>query len=98
MKPRKPSLQLCEQAKQLVSRGVRALKVKVGRRSSPVEDAEALLALRQAIGPGVVLRADANRAWSLQQALQFGHRVHGAHLQYVEEPTKVWPKLEILVR
>lgn len=46
-----------------------------------------LLAIREAVGPGVVLRADANRAWSLEHAITFGRHVSAAKLQYVEEPT-----------
>lgn len=65
-----------------------ALKVKVGRRADPLEDAAALLAIRAAVGPGVRLRADANRAWSLEQAVAFARAVPAAVLEYVEEPTK----------
>lgn len=64
-----------------------ALKVKVGRRADPLEDAAALLAIRAAVGPGVRLRADANRAWSLDQAAAFARAAAGAALEYVEEPT-----------
>lgn len=49
-----------------------ALKIKVGRRADPAEDAAAVLAIRQAVGPGIILRADANRRWSLAQAVQVG--------------------------
>lgn len=55
-----------------------ALKVKVGRRSDPLQDAAAVLAIRQAVGPGVALRADANRRWSLEQAVQVGGKRVGA--------------------
>lgn len=47
-----------------------ALKIKVGRRADPLEDAAAVLAIRRAVGPTVALRADANRRWSLEQAVQ----------------------------
>lgn len=48
-----------------------------------------LAALRAALGPDVVLRADANRGWPLPRALAFGAAVAaaGVGLQYVEEPT-----------
>lgn len=49
-----------------------ALKIKVGRRVDPLADAAAVLAIRQAVGPEVVLRADANRRWTLEQAVQVG--------------------------
>ena len=53
----------------------------MARRGSPAENAEAVLRVRAAVGPAVTLRADANRRWSLEQALQFGHAVKGAALQ-----------------
>ncbi|GAB4817906.1 hypothetical protein N2152v2_004952 [Parachlorella kessleri] len=72
----------------LVQQGYTALKVKVGRRSDPLQDAAVVLAVRHAVGPGVVLRADANRAWSLEQAAEFGRAAAAAGLQYIEEPTR----------
>lgn len=40
-----------------------------------------MLRVRAAVGPSVALRADANRRWTLDQALCFGHAVQGAALQ-----------------
>lgn len=40
-----------------------------------------MLRVRAAVGPAVILRTDANRRWTLEQALQFGHAVKGAALQ-----------------
>jgi isochorismate synthase/2-succinyl-5-enolpyruvyl-6-hydroxy-3-cyclohexene-1-carboxylate synthase/2-succinyl-6-hydroxy-2,4-cyclohexadiene-1-carboxylate synthase/O-succinylbenzoate synthase len=82
-----PPAEAAAEAAALAAAGARAIKIKVGRRLSPAEDAEAVLAVRAAVGPAVALRADANRAWSLEQALVFGRRAAGAGLQYVEEPT-----------
>ncbi len=45
-----------------------------------------MLAIRCAVGPHVELRADANRGWDLQQAVQFGRLAAGAALSFVEEP------------
>ena len=44
--------------------------------SSPEEDARTLLAIRGAVGPTVGLRADANRGWSLEEAVRFAHTFH----------------------
>lgn len=44
--------------------------LQVGRREDPLSDAQAVLAIRQAVGPGVVLRADCNRGWTLEQAVE----------------------------
>ncbi len=72
-----------------LAQGHRALKIKVGRRVNPALDAQAVLKARELAGPGVALRADANRAWGLDAALEFGRLAKGAGLQYVEEPTQV---------
>lgn len=64
-----------------------ALKIKVGRRARPEQDAAAVLAIRQAVGPDVQLRADVNRRWSLEQAEAFGRAAAEAGLEYVEEAT-----------
>ena len=55
--------------------------MQVGRRRSPLADAGVVVGLRRALGPAVTLRADANRKWSLQQAVAFGTAAASAHLQ-----------------
>ena len=45
-----------------------------------------MVAVRASVGPAVALRADANRRWTLEQAVQFGQAAAGAGLQYIEEP------------
>lgn len=69
-----------------VVKGYRCLKIKVGRQSDPEDDARMVVAIRDAVGENVVLRADANRAWTLDQAVRFGTAVAHAGLEYVEEP------------
>ncbi|GIL50277.1 hypothetical protein Vafri_6487 [Volvox africanus] len=79
------------EALRLVAEGYTAIKVKVARRPDPEGDAAVLAAIRAAVGPHVVLRADANRGWTeLQTAVAFGRAVAAAAvgLQYVEEPTR----------
>lgn len=44
--------------------------------------------IREAVGDSVVLRADANQRWSLEEAVAFGMAAVPAGLEYVEEPTK----------
>lgn len=81
------------EARDLVDAGFTCLKVKVARgvgKEGANADAERLAAIRAEIGPSVVLRADANKGWDLNDALHFGARVVdlGVNLQYVEEPTR----------
>lgn len=47
-------------------------------------DAAAVLAVRKAVGSRVGLRADANRRWSLEEALQFAREARGAGLDFIE--------------
>lgn len=69
----------------LQEEGYRALKVKVG--GSPVEDDIARVQkIREVIDPDVDLRLDANRAWSLEQAVVFAEGLSGLDVAYVEEP------------
>ena len=54
--------------------------MQVGR-LQPLEDAAAVLHIRDAVGAAIGLRAEANQKWALSQSLQFGHAVKGAGLQ-----------------
>ncbi|GFR45865.1 hypothetical protein Agub_g7316 [Astrephomene gubernaculifera] len=77
-------------ATRLLAEGYTTIKVKVARRSDPCADARILAAIRTAVGPHVLLRADANRGWpSPEVAAAFGQAVAaaGVELEYLEEPT-----------
>ncbi|WP_433623187.1 o-succinylbenzoate synthase [Halomicrococcus sp. NG-SE-24] len=65
--------------------GFEALKVKVGAR--PVaEDCDRLRAVQDAVGPDVELRADANGAWSREQARRAFEELDAVGVAYVEQP------------
>jgi len=73
------------QLQMLLNEGYKVVKLKVGRQS--VEDDIALVReVRNALPPGVSLRLDANRAWSLKEALVFGKAVADRGIEYIEEP------------
>lgn len=77
--------------------GCGTLKVKVGGRAAGMTwqtEVAALKALRSEVGDGVRLRLDANRAWSLSEAIQFGRAVEGLGIEYIEEPLQVPSELE----
>ncbi|KAI7758074.1 hypothetical protein M8C21_033587 [Ambrosia artemisiifolia] len=67
----------------LVDEGFTAIKLKVARRANPVEDAIVIQEIRKKIGFHVQIRADANRKWSFDQALQFGSNVNDCALHYL---------------
>ncbi|WP_254546438.1 o-succinylbenzoate synthase [Halomarina pelagica] len=70
-----------------VEEGFDAIKVKVGARAVE-EDVARLRAVREAVGGGVELRADANAAWTREQAREAVEAVAGPDLAvaYVEQP------------
>ncbi|KAL9680073.1 hypothetical protein QQ045_017948 [Rhodiola kirilowii] len=72
----------------LVEEGFSAIKLKVARRSDPLEDAEVINEVRNKVGSKIVIRADANRKWSYEEAVQFAHSVKNYNLQFLEEPVQ----------
>ena len=79
-----------EQAHQIVLRGgCRTAKVKVAEPGQGVADDEARVeAVRDALGPGGLLRVDANGGWSVEEAVAAIGRLERAAggLEYVEQP------------
>ena len=79
--------QVLADARRLRDGGCRAVKLKVGSR--PVaEDVDLTGAVRSVIGDGMELRLDANRSWSLEQAVEFGRAVGDTNIEYLEEPLR----------
>lgn len=72
-------------ARRAVTRGYECLKIKVGSRPVP-GDVERLRAVRRAVGPDVELRADANGAWTPEQAREAMDAFADLHVSYVEQP------------
>jgi O-succinylbenzoate synthase len=64
-----------------------AVKLKVGQRPLQ-EDIRLVRDVRERIGDDVALRLDANRAWSVEDALVFLQGVSSCRIDYVEEPVK----------
>jgi len=65
--------------------GMAGCKFKVGG-LAPEADAERVRAARAAAGPGFVLAVDANRAWSVEDAVRFAHLVEPLDIAWFEEP------------
>ncbi|KAL6529268.1 hypothetical protein OROGR_014891 [Orobanche gracilis] len=73
-------------ASNLVSEGFTAIKIKVARRDNPDEDIATIQEVRKKVGQNIILRADANRKWKYDQAVNFACSVKDCFLQYIEEP------------
>jgi L-alanine-DL-glutamate epimerase-like enolase superfamily enzyme len=72
-------------AEAALARGHRALKLKVG--FEPAADRANLASLRELVGEGV-LAADANQAWSIDQALEIAPPLSEFSLAWLEEPIR----------
>jgi o-succinylbenzoate synthase len=74
-----------EAATTAVEQGFNTLKIKVGARAI-TDDAERLSAVREAVGPDIELRADANGAWNREEAHAALDAFVDCDLAYVEQP------------
>lgn len=79
--------EIIKEAKQCIREGYRTLKLKVGHRSID-EDIKIVELLRKAISNEIGLRLDANKSWSLKEAISFGKAVVKYNIEYIEEPVK----------
>ena len=72
------------QARTLVAEGYKGLKLKVGQNLK--EDITKVKALNALIQGKALLHVDANRQWSVEEAIRFGEEVGVAGVTYIEEP------------
>ena len=68
--------------------GFRCVKLKVGLGGSAQEEIERVAAVRDAIGPAMHLRLDANEAWNLEEAITILSQCVPYNIQYIEQPLK----------
>jgi L-alanine-DL-glutamate epimerase-like enolase superfamily enzyme len=68
------------------AQGFRHIKVKLGLRADPLDDAGMIRRLRGALGAQAHLSGDANMAWSLGATLAFLGAVPEGALDYLEQP------------
>lgn len=68
--------------------GFRGLKIKIGK--DPRSDVARVRAVREAVGPDVVMRVDINEAYDLTSALQVIHELEDVGLQSIEQPVPAW--------
>ncbi|MBN9392698.1 MAG: mandelate racemase/muconate lactonizing enzyme family protein [Chloroflexi bacterium] len=73
-------------ARQAVEAGFSCVKLKVGLAKSVAGEVERVGKVRQAIGPGVKLRLDANGGWSVTQAIETLNALEQFDLELVEQP------------
>ncbi len=79
---------MVEHALEVQARGFPAVKVKVG--TTPAEDIERIRRIREAIGPDLPIRIDANQGWDAVTATQALHGMKSFGIQYCEQPVPAW--------
>jgi L-alanine-DL-glutamate epimerase-like enolase superfamily enzyme len=75
-----------DQAREAVEAGFSTLYLKVGW-GEPAEDLALVAAVREAVGPDVGIRVDANEAWSTGAAIRILRDMEEHDLELVEQPT-----------
>jgi len=82
------SEKMAKEALALKERGFPAVKVKLG--TTPGEDIERIRRIREAVGPDIPLRIDANQGWDCVSALQTLKAIEDQGIQYCEQPVAAW--------
>ncbi len=65
--------------------GFRAVKMRLGKPDA-TEDVERVRAVREAVGPGIKLMADANQQLTVDRAIRLGRKLEAFDLTWFEEP------------
>jgi D-galactarolactone cycloisomerase len=77
--------------------GMAGCKFKVGG-LTPEEDAARVAAAREAAGPDFVLAVDANRGWSVEEAVRFAGLVEALDIRWFEEPCHWYDDAAMMAR
>jgi L-alanine-DL-glutamate epimerase-like enolase superfamily enzyme len=80
-----PVAETVAKARAYVNRGFRVLKIKGGKNAA--DDIERILRVREAVGPRIAIRFDANQGYKEEDALHFLQETRSARLELIEQPT-----------
>ena len=82
--------EMARDAAAAVARGFDVLKIKVGKNASL--DVQRMMSVREAVGPDVLLRIDANQGWTAKEAVQILTKIENAGLdiELVEQPVPAY--------
>ena len=78
--------ELAASARRHVDAGFSAVKLRLGRESTPELEARRVRAVREAVGPDVRIMVDATESWSLAQARRSGRVLQDAGIAWLEDP------------
>lgn len=68
--------------------GFKELKIKLGE--DIATDYKRMAAIREAVGPQMILRIDANQGWNVKDSIQIADRLQILHIDLIEQPVKDW--------
>ena len=91
--------ELVEEIRGYVSQGFNAIKLKVGGISggfSVDDDYNRVKAVRQAVGPGIMLMLDANQGWDVPTAIKASNKMYDLDIAWLEEPLHWYDDVEPL--
>lgn len=77
-----------DKAIRFVADGVKIIKVKLGKDAK--EDVERMRLIREAVGPAIGLRIDANQGWSFDDAVFALNAIATYDIAYCEQPMRRW--------
>lgn len=84
--PRNTPEKMADHSFEYFEQGIRGIKAKIG--SDPVRDAECIFAIREKLGADISIRADANRGYTVKEAITFCKLVErqDVNLEILEQP------------
>ena len=80
--------EMAESAREIISRGFPAVKVKVG--GTPDLDRVRISRVREAVPWEIPLRLDANQGWTAAEAIDILSGLDGMNIEFCEEPIARW--------
>jgi L-alanine-DL-glutamate epimerase-like enolase superfamily enzyme len=80
--------EMAHTATKFIANGVRIIKIKLGKNGP--QDVERVRRIRNAVGPDIILRIDANQGWDFDTARQTLQAMGPLNLQFCEQPMRYW--------
>jgi L-alanine-DL-glutamate epimerase-like enolase superfamily enzyme len=85
--------QMAADAVKILARGFPYVKVKLGKNGAT--DVIRMQKIREAVGPNIPLRIDANQGWSVEEAIETLQSLAALHIEHCEEPIARWNYMEL---
>ncbi len=79
---------MAKTAEKFVADGVRIIKIKLGKNGP--QDVERVRRIRDAVGPDIILRIDANQGWDFDTARDSLQAMEPLNIQFCEQPMRSW--------